>query len=618
MLRMLSRQNARRQFREYLLFYVTLTCLSAAMYAFFSLMFSEPVTSLPDMEILPWMIAAATGFLIFLIGWIVGYMIRYMLKRRSREFALYMLSGITSRGLGALVSLENLRIGLIAFLSGILPGLLFAQLLEAVLLHMFGLPYALHFGLSPAALFPAFLSFALMLLYAGRKNRRWIRRATLREMLDYDRQNETSPVVGSAASVAVFFLSLLACAAGFLLLTNRPFGQGYDILLGTVCLILFVTGFFLSVPAFLVRRFENRTDWKYAKHRLIAFRGFTAKIHSTSIVMGMLSALFLLSVTFAGIGITVNLMVTEQFNAGVFDLMILHEGELSDFSRYENLIRRDYPLTGYSYGIYTDGRTDFLSVYDQVVLKTGRALRRPWVESAWDPCIRQSDYQKLRALLHYEPVTLSPSLCYVHCLPALKKDVEALIRQDANLHYGEFSFAKEGVFTEPFSQMNDYGNGAGYLLIIPDEAAAGLRVLYSVYAGVTDAPLQTDALSQIASDCGLTPLDRSTGTATPTGAPTAFTVKNTDYLSGRWMDKAELHYLYSIVICLFYLAVLLEIIGAAVLSTQVLSDRQAKKQQERILRQLGMSEGLIRRQRNRQLSFLFLFPLLPAAAASVC
>lgn len=160
--------------------------------------------------------------------------------------------------------------------------------------------------------------------------------------------------------MAVFFLSLLACAAGFLLLTNRPFGQGYDILLGTVCLILFVTGFFLSVPAFLVWHFENRTDWKYAKHRLIAFRGFTAKIHSTSIVMGMLSALFLLSVTFAGIGITVNLMVTEQFNAGVFDLMILHEGELSDFSQYENLIRRDYPSRDIPMGfIQTGGRIFF-------------------------------------------------------------------------------------------------------------------------------------------------------------------------------------------------------------------------------------------------------------------
>ncbi len=64
-------------------------------------------------------------------------------------------------------------------------------------------------------------------------------------------------------------------------------------------------------------------------------------------------------------------------------------------------------------------------------------------------------------------------------------------------------------------------------------------------------------------------------------------------------------------ICLFYLALILEITGAAILATQVLSDWRTKQRQDRILRQLGMSEQLVSKLNNRQLSQIFLLPIVP-------
>lgn len=448
MLMKLSFRNVKRQFDEYTLFFVTLTSTVASMYAFNALIFSDTVKALPEMELLPYLIIAASLLIILIMGWMISYMVNYILKRRSREFSVYMVSGIQNRKISTLFFYENSLIGLLAFFPGILLGMLISQILEAVLLNMFGLPYMLHLGFSLPALGLTFLYFSAMLLFSIRKNGKWICRVQLRDLLYYDRKTENSSVSGNISAVSIFLLSVFCCVAGFLLICIQPLGKGYDILVGIVFLLLFLFGFFISTSAFLVTYFGNRSDWKYRKQRLITFRDFTGKIHSTSTVMGILSILFMLAITFGGIGTTVGLMAARNVEASAFDVLILHPGEQYDFSRYETIIQKSFPLQSHTYEIYTGGKTDFLS--------------------------------------------------------------------------------------------------------------------------------------------------------------------------GKWADKAEFSYLYAMVICLFYLAFILEISAAAILATQVLSDWQEKQRQDRILRQLGMNEQLVYKLNNRQLLLLFLFPIFPSLLLSGC
>ena len=278
------------------------------------------------------------------------------------------------------------------------------------------------------------------------------------------------------------------------------------------------------------------------------------------VLMGVLSILFMLAIAFGGIGSTIGLMVTKNVEAGAFDIMILHKGELRDFSRYAAIIQQDFSVQGYSYGIYTNGRTDFLAIHDRAVVEAGRTTYRTYAEFQHDTCMAQSDYLKLRELLGYKQVELNPALCYVHCVPALEKNVRTLIETQDNLECAGYSFAANGVFSESFSQVNDYGNGAGYIIVVPDSAVRQLEVVYGVYAAVTEKPLSPSDLQNITSACdGLVQLDRSSAKSTPSGAPTIFMHEDMDYLSGKWMDKTEFHYLYSMLICLFYLALILEI-----------------------------------------------------------
>lgn len=609
MLRTLSIRNARRQFREYTLFFVTLACVVSFMYAFHGLIFSDSVKVLSNMEILPYMIVASSLLIVLIMGWIIGWMVNYMLKKRSREFCIYMVSGLSNRNISRLVFYENIWIGLLALAAGLSVGTVLSMVLEWILCPVLGVACTtgIRFSLPAAGLTVFF--FLMMLLYSLHKNRRWLRRATLYELLYYERENEKNVISGSPQTVGIFILSLVSGGAGILILYLQPWGKGYDILAGTILLILFLFAFFQSLPAFLAARFGADIQWKYSKNRLTGFREFTGKIHSSSTVMGVLSVLFLLAMTFTGTGIVISMTTGKIIQSSPFDVMILHKGKVEDAAEYDRKLQDYIPIReSYSYGIYTDKRKEFTSKHSKDFL---------YAEYESDTCMAQKDYQKLRQILGYESVELEPSSCYIHCVPALKKDFETYIGQTEKPECAGYPFAREGVFSEAFCQGEAYGNGLDYVIIVPDQAVRGMDILYGIYAAVTDSPLTGSDIQNITAGCqGLKRLDRGTAKSVPGSESATALGDNTDYLSGKWMERESLVHLYALLVCLFYLALILEITGTAVLGTQILSDRVKKEKQVCILRQLGMSDAVIARQRRGQIGMMFLFPFLPAFVCS--
>ncbi|MDE6220245.1 MAG: ABC transporter permease [Lachnospiraceae bacterium] len=621
MLTDLSVRNAKRQFREYILYFITLSCTVSFVYAFNSLIFSDIVEELSCLEILPYMISAASGLIIIVMGWIISYMANYMLKKRSREFSIYMISGVSNHMLGKLIYRENVVIGLLAFGIGLPAGVLLSQLLEAVVLHMFGKRYVLSVRFSFKAAGLTVLYFFIMLWYSLRKNQKWIKRLKLYDLIYCDRKNETVLFHGSLTVFIIFVSSMILGAAGCFLIYSQIMGKGLDTLVGTIFLVVCLFGFFLSVPTYLGMKVRDCSDWKYQKNRLIPFRGFMAKVQSMTITMGILSVLFMIVISFLGIGILVNRIAGKSIELNPFDIVILHNEEVMDFSNYDTWIRNKFSVReSYSYSIYTNSEKKLLALRNQNIIDYGMSVGFSYAEYQNDTYMKQSDYIRLREMLHFEDANLNPDCCYIHCLPALDADFKEYIdEQGANIGYNGYLFAENGVFHEPFNQMEAYGNGLNYIIIVPDQAISDMKVLYSLYVAVADTTLDSEDLKRMIDECSeLAQLDRSIGRNDPDNNGYTSLIINKDYLSGKWVEKGSLSHLYAMSICLFYFAFVLEITGASILATQVLSDKDKKQKQDCILRQLGMGNQFINKVNNKQLSMLFVIPVLPSLIVSGC
>ena len=137
----LSLRNAKRQARDYLVYFVTMVLAAGLLYAFNGLVFSPEVEELSArLSNLPGMILAASVAAVLILGWLVSYTTGFMLSRRSRELGTYLLIGLETRQVARLFFLENLAVGGMALVPGILLGNLLFQVLRAVLLALFGMP----------------------------------------------------------------------------------------------------------------------------------------------------------------------------------------------------------------------------------------------------------------------------------------------------------------------------------------------------------------------------------------------------------------------------------------------------------------------------------------------
>lgn len=128
MLIKLSLRNSRRQLKEYGIYTITIVISVCLLYCFnsfvFSDMFQRIVTlfSISGSNGMKIIVIFYSTIMVFIIGWLISYMLNFMLQNRSAEFGTYLLLGMEKRQIVELYVLENSIIGVISLFVGLLLG----------------------------------------------------------------------------------------------------------------------------------------------------------------------------------------------------------------------------------------------------------------------------------------------------------------------------------------------------------------------------------------------------------------------------------------------------------------------------------------------------------------
>ena len=119
--------------------------VTALMFAFNSVIFSPDIRQRVDqVGIMAALVGIATFFIVIIVAWLINYMVRFMLEKRSREFGTYLLLGLKKKEISRLYMRENMLMGAGAFGAGLLFGVLLQQILMAVLYTMIQTDYEVH------------------------------------------------------------------------------------------------------------------------------------------------------------------------------------------------------------------------------------------------------------------------------------------------------------------------------------------------------------------------------------------------------------------------------------------------------------------------------------------
>ena len=562
----------------------------ALMYAFNGLVFSREIAELSaKLSSLPLVIVLASVAVVLILGWLVAYITRFMLTRRSRELGTYLLIGLEHRQVARLFFLENLAVGAVALVLGVVLGNLMFQILRAIMLALFGVEYRLSFAFSLEAVGMTLLYVLLVYLLALGRSRRRIRRMQIHDFMELDRQNENVVIRTSRRRRRVFVLSRRLGAVGTVLLLAGGLLFG---LVGAGCIIAFLYGFFLSfasgVPAF----FEKHPGRKYRGQTLVIFRTLTAKLATMGVVMATISLLFTATLLSEGSGMVFSALFQNRMEkVSAFDLYIGTKDQ-AHLAAYQAYLDRAVPVTSArQYSIYQGENTqvttyclekaDYHQYYDE------------------DTLLGLSDYNALRAMKGWPAVTLAPGTCLFHCRDYL---AQALTDYHQPIPVAGQRLTPAEVQTGELNQDLWDANGHGFVIVVPDQLAAARPVSHSVLAAMTEQPVTAE---QFAALCTIRDGYEEAG-------------KDYDTLYSRADQREEFAALSAMTVFpLYYLALVLAMTAATILTVQQLSETDRYRRQFELLRKLGMDGTEMGRALRRQFALYYAMPVLPAGIIGV-
>lgn len=598
----LSFKNARRQVKDYLVYFVTVVMAAALIYAFNGLVFSKELLELSvRMAYLPAMIIFASVVVVCIIGWLVWYTSGFMLTRRSRELGTYILIGLEPKQVTRLFMTENLTIGGTAFVPGMIFGVLLFQILRAVLLTLFGFSYRFELLFSLKAGGLTLVYFTLIYLFAQLKCRKRIRSMRIYDLIYYEKVNEEEMIQKSSRRRKTFVFSIVFGVIGTLLLM---IGSAIPSFLGAACIIVFLYGFFISFSSGVPAYFENRPASKYKRQILLVFRTLSAKLGTMGIVMATISLLFTAVLISLGLGMLFSHMFHFRAEQCCFDLFISDTDTNVNFEEYSDYIHANLTAIGeLQYTVYLaedNSLTDYLeantrysSFYDA------------------DMVMKYSDYAALRSMLGYPEAEMESGQYLVHCMPYLKENIEQYPQSD--VHDISVIYAKENltlghVYTETFYQYLLGGNGYNFILVLPDSVAEKYTMHSLCYAVMTkEAVSETQYYA-------LRDLFYRIGT------PHAGIFDGDDYgtIDTRSQKKrSEASEIAMFVFPLYYLALILTMTAVTILTIHQLSEMNRYRQQFTLLHKLGMERTEMLRALRIQFTVYYAMPVIPPLLITV-
>ena len=298
MLYNLSLKNIKKSFKDYAIYFVTLI-LGVCIFYLFNSMDSQTaileVTSRQSemIDLLEQILSYISVFVSFILGFLIIYASRFLIKKRNKEFGVYMTLGMSKRKISYLLLIETFIIGLISLALGLLLGIILSQITSIFVANLFEANMSkFTFNFSKTALFKTILYFGIIYFIVMIFNTIIVNKNKLIDLLQASKKQEKIRIKSSMISVILFFISVLMLGSAYYMVTAGVNDLlKYDvsillvpILLGTIGTILF----FYSVAGMSLKIISKCHNLYSKKLNTFVFKQINSKINTMVISISII------------------------------------------------------------------------------------------------------------------------------------------------------------------------------------------------------------------------------------------------------------------------------------------------------------------------------------------
>lgn len=587
----LTLRNLTHSIKEYTLFMVTMIMSMTLMYAFFSLALSERIINIfhTFYSFLPVVIFASIGVTLVL-GWMIIYITDFIMKKRSREFGLYLLSGMKRYSVALMFSGEQLIMGVIAFAIGCIQGMCLSQVLEAILFQVFAQDYHFVLSFSTEAFLLTLVCFLLIYIIEVIREMRLIHRCTLKELF-YRKDQHTTIRVSKNKSILCFVAGAICMGICIFiayifyrsLKDNQMRGDINSMMLSILLMILSIYFLYQGISQVVMLLLQKWKQKKYKGNMMFLSAQLCTKIKRNRFVLATISVLTILIISLIIMSIQLKNIYDKKVEQDVpFDIMAYTSETLQDDVLYNYLNKHHLKYQDHTYQIYQS---------NQVNENLGDALidtpyGYPGLKTY---IIKESDVQSLLKVKGYDSYKkLNHDQYGLIVTPELKKYMEAFIEQvnieiegqKLDCAYIESSRIGQAVYVD-------------YYLILPDTYVENFKIKANVL--VMDI----------------------NGTIPDTLYDETKNILHMDEEEGFYLYRVKPYYIkdqlsiYTMIIfALLYVSMIAICILATMIATQQLSDMNEQKETYQFMWKMGYDKQKIKKLLFQQVRFYFIIPMI--------
>lgn len=649
MLVKLAFANVRKSAKDFAVYFFTLVLGIAVFYAFNSIADSQAVARISQdsrsmVELLSMVISFVSAFIAVILAFLVLYANRFLVKRRNKEFALYLTLGMQKSDLLKISAAETLIVGAASLAVGLVIGIAVSQVLSNFAASMFDSAVeGVAFSVSGAALAQTVVAFSAVFVVAAAWNAGHLSKAKLIDLLQSERKNESMKLRSLPLSFALFLVSCVVIGVSYkLLIDNGLLNVDGQFVAATILVCAGTVLFFYSLSGFLLRLAQMIRPLYLRGLNMVFLRQLSARVNSAFVSMSVIAITLFLAMTSVcgGIGIC-NAMQSgvdagTKYDATVSTTHFFYEAgedgmeaipvygeEFSDFVRahgydmasgladsaavvgapswdelVDESVQVDFYDSGVAYGDLEDETGESLLDY------VGAGLLSDDASSMNLDAVSLSEFNAARELAGLEPVMLGEGECLLWSdFATTAPYLAAVAEKEPTLSVFGDDVRVQRVLCRDTIEVTGVMMRAG-AIVVDDACLPEDAVPYQSILDVRCAPGQQEAFRSFANAVEQT-LD--TNTQPVTMVQTADGVRSQSFGL-----TAVVSYLA------IYIGFVLVIACAAILAIQQLTDAADNARRYDLLSKLGAPRKMVDGALFKQVLVYFAFPLILGIAHTLC
>ncbi|PHF66483.1 ABC transporter [Bacillus toyonensis] len=401
--------NVKKSFKDYAIYFLTLTLAVCIFYSFNSIESQKALTEIEGsgrayVSTLMDFISGVSVFVSVILGSLILYANNFLIKKRKKELGIYMTLGMGRKNISRILVTETFLVGVISLISGLILGIGVSQGLSTFTLKLFDLPIdGYKFAVSTGAIGKTVLYFGIMFLLVMLFNVYVVSKYKIIDMLTAGRKNE----VVKFKNPIIYVITLILCVVslGFAYSSVLKIGLDFRNPMLIVAILLGVLGtllFFFSLSGFILYVVKKNKKVYFKGLNIFIIKQLNSKVNTNFISISLICLMLFITMVVLSTGISLKRSSDAAMKAATpFDASVMLENNDESYTIEDALNTINFKKSNnekyVSYNVYHTG----MKVSDFLIKKPKRFMGRDV------DFIKVSDYNKILTLKGEKEIDLN-------------------------------------------------------------------------------------------------------------------------------------------------------------------------------------------------------------------